>query len=1388
MSRSLGCAAVLLLLTTALPTLSSSSSQAFTLHQFGSGSNSTSLYFGSCQSTDNSTTVKLPYNANVSYAGLTVSSPDSLAGKSGWIRFDVANDGSTEDNATLDSNTSSQNANLTTSSWNTYIAAQNLSSGNVSVPILVTSCPPAGGWNISLSSLTVTYAQPTNSSANAPVFSGPISSLSLKQNTTDPSMVYLPYFFSDADGDTLTYNLTKVNAADPGWSNVSGSFASSYLGFAASNSWKGNLSFRVSATDPANQTASSNNITLQVYQNRAPTFGSGNFSAIANQTTPVDLTRTSYVNIYAYFNDPDFNDTLTYSPVPENASDPGWANVSVNVTSVSFVFASSGGWLGNLSFRVRATDTGGAHVDSNIVTLTVRPNQAPVFSGNANDVLVGVNSSMSSSSSYFTEPDSESMTISFEKNNPNGTGWNYVTVTGYNGSLDLSGSFWVYTSGNWSGNVSGFLRARDPLGNAADSNSFTIIVNAPPARNATSDSAMIYLIQGTTNYTAIEVTDYFSDKEGDPFTVIAYVNCCGSNNSTLPVYVVVNGTHLDFVSRDSTFTGMAGGYAYVCDGYSRCVGLLSYNIIVIVQPNRAPVFSGSFPDISVVIGGANLSAIDLSSHWRDADNDALIYGFAAADSNATLWLYTTVSLRGYKVDVRVTTSAYVGDIVVAFYAFDTSYAWAWSNNVTIHIQQRELAPVFSGPIDNFTVAVGQTLTDAFDAADYFSDPNGFPITFTDVNRSVSEGWNYTFLSWNGTRLTVANDGSSPWTGVICFRVRADDVNGTRTFSNTLCTSVVSPPANAPPRPTQPLPPLAAPAGDNNPFLIDLALYFTDDAFPDLIQFAVVKGPEPEWAVVDLSLNGTLLAISFTGPVPPTTLTFEVVVSDAWGSTYRDAAVALTISANPVNHAPQVAGPGPIALELGQRTDVQLQGSDSDRDALTWNFTASVPGIQALFNPVTQRVSLTAQGIADGSSAEILVRVTDGWGATGAASLLLTIWDPARAPLLSLTPLAEITGDVWLNGSVDLGVQPSGAPPPAVRISVDGGGSIFAPLSLGHFALRYPVPLSPGEHSVVASVVDGFARFAEARASFSVPLPLPAVPTITGIVMNGLPPRDVNFGDPLAFGVLTPGALPSGVSVSWYLDGVKVGDRATLTLTDVAPGLHNLTARATNGVDERSYGIAFTVRDQALPPIQTQPGSGLGVLAAGVLLSVAVVGAFVGLTERGRYFLVWAAIGSVFARLKRESLLDHFARGRLYQVISEDPGIHLAELRRRTNIAHGTAIHRLHILERGGYIRVVPAGSLTRFYPTDQALDDDTYGLNDSDRAVLSVVASAPGISPGELSVKLECSPSTVSRSISRLQTLGYVTTEQKGRNTAVFPRPGAQGTDGAGPAWAQPRE
>jgi PKD repeat protein len=282
------------------------------------------------------------------------------------------------------------------------------------------------------------------------------------------------------------------------------------------------------------------------------------------------------------------------------------------------------------------------------------------------------------------------------------------------------------------------------------------------------------------------------------------------------------------------------------------------------------------------------------------------------------------------------------------------------------------------------------------------------------------------------------------------------------------------------------------------------------------------------------------------------------------------------------------------------------------------------------------------------------------------------------------------------------------------------------------------------------------------------------------------------GTPLVFvipGIVTPleptnnstvtfSAPPSGGSppytYAWdFGDGASSAEPSP-THTYAANGTYSVKVTVTDSAGNQAIQTRQVIIGAQAPRQQPGPfGLGSGELAGIIVLAgFAAFGVAAWGTQVGRYFLIFGLTSSVFSRIKRPSPLDHFVRGRLYQLLCDEPGVHYSELRRRANLSNGAAAHHLRVLEKAGIVRVVVDGTRTRFYPTDKPLEEETYGLADGDRALLTQVAAAPGISESELARQMERSLSTINRSVERLAALGYVTTRHEGRTVSVFPREG----------------
>lgn len=167
----------------------------------------------------------------------------------------------------------------------------------------------------------------------------------------------------------------------------------------------------------------------------------------------------------------------------------------------------------------------------------------------------------------------------------------------------------------------------------------------------------------------------------------------------------------------------------------------------------------------------------------------------------------------------------------------------------------------------------------------------------------------------------------------------------------------------------------------------------------------------------VSLNGADTATpSFTAPAAAGVLTFQLSVTDNFGTTATDT-VDVTVNAAPVADA------GPDQT-VGTGAQVSLNGTaSSDGDgtivAYAWMQTSGTP--VALSNADTATPSFTAPATAD--TLVFQLTVTDNDGATGVDSVSITVSAPVPAPSANIPPVADAGPDqtvrphslVFLNG-------------------------------------------------------------------------------------------------------------------------------------------------------------------------------------------------------------------------------------------------------------------------------------------------------------------------------------------------------------------------------------
>jgi len=282
-------------------------------------------------------------------------------------------------------------------------------------------------YNYSLTGKAI-YSLWGGSTNHAPAFSSnPINLPAATQDVNySASSQTLASQASDADGGTLTY----VKVSGPSWLTVasngalSGTPANSDVG---KNAFVVRVSDSSGASDDANLYVTVNNV------NDPPVWSS---TSIGEPNVTENQPYTSF-SIAGYASDPDtpYGDTITFSKV----SGPSWLTVGSDGTLSGTPVASD---VGTNTFTVRVTDAAGAHADATLA-IAVLPYQMRAsysFEGNTNDSLGNYPITVTGGISYATGRIGQGVVF-------DGTSGYLTLPAGIADSEELSMTAWVYWNG-----------------------------------------------------------------------------------------------------------------------------------------------------------------------------------------------------------------------------------------------------------------------------------------------------------------------------------------------------------------------------------------------------------------------------------------------------------------------------------------------------------------------------------------------------------------------------------------------------------------------------------------------------------------------------------------------------------------------------------------------------------------------------------------------------------------------------------------------------------------------------------------------------------------------------------------------------------------------------
>ena len=141
---------------------------------------------------------------------------------------------------------------------------------------------------------------------------------------------------------------------------------------------------------------------------------------------------------------------------------------------------------------------------------------------------------------------------------------------------------------------------------------------------------------------------------------------------------------------------------------------------------------------------------------------------------------------------------------------------------------------------------------------------------------------------------------------------------------------------------------------------------------------------------------------------------------------------------------------------------------------------------------------------------------------------------------------------------------------------------------------------------------------------------------------------------------------------------------------------------------------------------------------------------------------------LYSRYKGRFALSNDRRKKIFNIISDKPGINYSSLKRDLGYNNGSLSHHLKYLEREGMIRARLSGIKKRYYSVDHKQTEKSTTYSERQKKILSMIGSKPGISQRELSRKLCIPPSTINYNVKKLEKEGSIVVKNRDGQSFCF--------------------
>ena len=540
-------------------------------------------------------------------------------------------------------------------------------------------------------------------------------------------------------------------------------------------------------------------------------------------------------------------------------------------------------------------------------------NRAPQAVGyiDVGPLNVGGSSETVSASSYFSDPDNDTLTYSVNSPSPS------IATVSISGSTVTVAPVAVGTTGKI------VVTARDPGGLTATQDFNVTVQNPPPpkppnrAPTTVGSISNVSLQVGGSSATR-NVSGNFFDPDNDtltysvnsPSSSIATVSISGSTVTVTPVAAGTTGK-IVVTARDP------GGLTATQD-FTATVAAAPPPPPPPPPKNRAPTAVGSISNVSLQVGGSSATR-GVSGNFSDPDNDKLTYSVNSPNPSIV-----SVSISGSTVTVTPVAAGTTGKIIVT--ARDPGGLTA-TQDFTATVEAappppppKNKAPTAVGYISNVSLQVGGSSATR-GVSGNFSDPDNDTLTYS-VN---SPNPSIVSVSISGSTVTVAPVAAGTTGKIIVTARDPGGLTATQDFTATVETP--PPPPNRAPTTTGTLSNRTVNVG-SSAFNVLVSGNFSD---PDNDTLTFSASSSNTSAATVSESSGTLTVTPKTGG----TTTITVTASDG----KLTASLSFTVK---VNRRPTTTGTlSNRTVNVGSSAfNVLVSGKFSDPDNDTLTFSAS----------------------------------------------------------------------------------------------------------------------------------------------------------------------------------------------------------------------------------------------------------------------------------------------------------------------------------------------------------------------------------------------------------------------------------------------------------------